>query len=86
LQIGDQTFAFSTTRVIASNTMTEEELVDFETQMTKAVTDTAGFTTVSVSRVGNDIYVKDTEGRIDPDTALNHTVCVDEPPPLPAAI
>jgi flagellin-like hook-associated protein FlgL len=85
LQISDQTFAFSTARAIAANTMTEEELVDFETQMTKAVTDTAGFTNVSVSRVGNDIYVKDAEGRIDPDTSLKHTVCVDEPPPLPAA-
>jgi flagellin len=43
--------------------MTEEELVDFETQMNRAITDTAGFTNVSVTRVGHDIYVRDAEGR-----------------------
>ena len=43
--------------------MTEEELVDFETKMTKAITDTAGYSNVSVSRVGSDIYVRDSEGR-----------------------
>ncbi len=56
-------FTFSTTRAIAGATMTEEELVDFETKMNKAITDTAGYSNVSVSRVGSDIYVRDAEGR-----------------------
>jgi flagellin len=54
---------FSLTRNIAGATMTEEELVDFETKMNKAITDTAGYSNVSVTRVGNDIYVRDAEGR-----------------------
>ncbi len=54
---------FTLTRPIAGASMTEEELVDFETQMTKAITNTAGYANVSVTRVGNDIYVKDAEGR-----------------------
>ena len=61
--IGSTRVAFDTTRSIAGATMTEEELVDFETKMTKAITDTAGLSNVSVSRVGNVIYVKDAEGR-----------------------
>ncbi len=68
-QIGSQRFGFSTTNAlsgtVASTTdqMTEEELVDFETQMNKAITDTNGFQNVSVTRVGNTIYVRDAEGR-----------------------
>ncbi len=58
-----QAFTFTTTRAIAGATMTEEELVDFETQMNKAITDTAGYSNVSVTRVGSDIYVRDAEGR-----------------------
>jgi flagellin len=61
--IGSTRIAFDTTRTIAGAAMTEEELVDFETQMNKAITDTAGLSNVSVSRVGNVIYVKDAEGR-----------------------
>ncbi len=60
---GTQTINFDLTRSIAGATMTEEELVDFETQMTKAITDTAGYSNVSLTRVGNDIYVRDAEGR-----------------------
>jgi flagellin len=60
---GTQTINFDLTRAIAGSTMTEEELVDFETQMNKAITDTTGYTNVSVTRVGNDIYVRDAEGR-----------------------
>ncbi|MEY5028304.1 MAG: hypothetical protein RLZ63_619 [Pseudomonadota bacterium] len=81
LQIGSETFAFSTTRAIAANTMTEDELLDFETQLTKAVTDKPGFGNIAVSRVGEDIYIQDAEGRIDPGTALKHTVCADVAPP-----
>ena len=55
--------------------MTEDELVDFETQLTKAITDRTGYTNVTVSRVGNDVYIKDEEGRIDPNTSLKHRVC-----------
>ena len=58
---GTQTVNFDLTRAIAGSTMTEEELVDFETQMNKAITDTAGYANVSVTRVGNDIYVRDAE-------------------------
>jgi flagellin len=43
--------------------MTEDELVDFETKMNKAITDTNGLQNVSVTRVGATIYVKDAEGR-----------------------
>jgi flagellin len=60
---GTQSINFDLTRAIGGGTMTEEELVDFETQMTKAITDTAGYTNVAVSRVGNTIYVRDAEGR-----------------------
>ena len=61
--VGSTRFSFDTTRAIAGSTMTEEELVDFETQMNKAITDTSGFGNVSVTRVANAIYVKDAEGR-----------------------
>jgi flagellin len=54
---------FTLTRAIAGSTLTEEELVDFETQMNKAITDTSGFSNVSVTRVGSEIYVRDAEGR-----------------------
>jgi flagellin-like hook-associated protein FlgL len=74
-QIDNEIFDFSTSRPIAGNTMTEEELVDFETQLTKAITDRTGYTNVTVSRVGNDVYIKDEEGRIDPNTSLKHRVC-----------
>ena len=60
---GTSTISFSLTRAIAAATMTEDELVDLETKMTKAITDTAGYTNVTVTRVGTDIYVKDAEGR-----------------------
>jgi flagellin len=57
--------SFSLTRPIhaGGTAMTEEELVDFETQLTKAITDNADYQNVSVTRVGNDIYVRDAEGR-----------------------
>jgi len=61
--IGSQNFAFSTTTAIDGSVMTEDELVDFETQMNKAITDTAGFQNVTVTRVANTIYVRDAEGR-----------------------
>jgi flagellin-like hook-associated protein FlgL len=61
--IGSKNFSFSTTRAIAGSAMTEEELVDFETQMNKAITDTSGFANVAVSRVGGTIFVRDQEGR-----------------------
>jgi len=61
--IGSKNFSFSTTRAIAGSAMTEEELVDFETQMNKAITDTSGFANVAVSRVGSTIFVRDQEGR-----------------------
>jgi flagellin len=54
---------FSLTRTVAGATMTEEELVDFETKMTKAITDATGYSNVAVTRVGSDIYVRDAEGR-----------------------
>jgi flagellin len=57
------TITFSTTREIAGSTMTEEELVDFETQLNKAITDTTGYSNVVVTRVGSDIYISDAEGR-----------------------
>ena len=56
-------FTFTLSRSIAGATMTEEELVDFETKMTKAITDTAGYSNISITRVGSDIYVRDAEGR-----------------------
>ncbi len=61
--IGSYNIGFSTTTAIDGATMTEEELVDFETQMNKAITDTAGLSNVSVTRVANTIYVRDAEGR-----------------------
>ncbi len=67
---GTQTISFDLSRPIAGATMTEEELVDFETQITKAITNTAGYSNVSVTRVGNEIYVKDAEGRAISVTAL----------------
>jgi len=60
---GTQTVNFDLSRAIAGATMTEDELVDFETNMAEAITATTGYTNVSVSRVGNDIYVRDEEGR-----------------------
>jgi flagellin len=63
ITIGGTAISFSLTRAIGGTVMTENELVDFETNMTKAVTDTAGFSNVSVTRVGNEIYVRDAEGR-----------------------
>jgi len=59
----DQDFSFTLTRKIAGTTMTEEELVDFETQLTKAITNVDGYQNVSVTRVGFDIYIRDQEGR-----------------------
>jgi flagellin len=78
LKLDGQTINFSASRKIGYNdsgdalldnlgnsvkVMTEEELVDFTTQMKKAITDTEGFSNVSVTRVGQDIYVSDAEGR-----------------------
>jgi flagellin len=60
---GTQTISFDLSRAIAGATMTEQELVDFESKMTEAITATTGYTNVAVTRVGNDIYVKDGEGR-----------------------
>ena len=60
---GTQTISFDMSRAIAGATMTEDELVDFESKMTAAITATTGYTNVSVTRVGNDIYLKDAEGR-----------------------
>ena len=69
--IGSYNIGFSTTTAIDGATMTEEELVDFETKMTKAITDTGGLSNVSVTRVANTIYVRDAEGRpIDSANAL----------------
>jgi flagellin len=67
---GTQTVSFDLSRPIAAATMTEDELVDFETQMTRAITDATGYSNVSVTRVANDIYVKDAEGRSIAVTAL----------------
>ncbi len=61
--IGSYNIGFSTTTAIDGATMTEEELVDFETKMNKAITDTSGLSNVSVTRVANTIYVRDAEGR-----------------------
>jgi flagellin len=61
--IGSHNIGFSTTTAIDGAAMTEDELVDFETQMNKAITDTAGLSNVSVTRVANTIYVRDAEGR-----------------------
>ncbi len=71
ITIGGTAISFSLTRAIGGTVMTEDELVDFETKMTKAITDTPDFSNVAVTRVGSDIYVKDAEGRtINAATAL----------------
>jgi len=59
----DRQISFSLDRPIAAEVMTEEELVDFESAMARAINNTDGFSNVMVSRVGSDIYVKDQEGR-----------------------
>lgn len=66
----DRVINFDLNRPIAAATMTEEELVDFETQLARAINNTDGYSNVSVSRVGNDIFVKDIEGRAMSITAL----------------
>lgn len=60
---GTQLVSFDLDRAIAAATMTEQELVDFENKMAGAITATTGYTNVAVSRVGNEIYVRDGEGR-----------------------
>ena len=60
---GTQYVSFDLDRAIAGATMTEQELVDFENKMAGAITATTGYTNVAVTRVGNDIYVRDGEGR-----------------------
>lgn len=60
---GTQLVSFDLDRAIAGATMTEQELVDFENKMAGAITATTGYTNVTVSRVGNEIYVRDGEGR-----------------------
>jgi flagellin len=62
---GGSAISFSLSRAIHSGgtALTEDELVDFETQMNKAITDNADYSNVAVTRVGNDIYVRDAEGR-----------------------
>ena len=73
---GTTTIEFSLTRAIAGPTMTEEELSDFETQLTRAITETPGYSNVAVRRVGHEIHVQDAEGRsISPSTALSFVVC-----------
>lgn len=66
----DRVINFDLNRPIAAATMTEEELVDFETQLARAINNTDGYSNVSVSRVGHDIYVKDAEGRSMPVMSL----------------
>ncbi len=63
---------FSLTTAVDGTAMTEEELVDFETQLNKAITDTPGYSNVSVTRVGRDIYIRDAEGRSIDTTAFNN--------------
>ncbi len=60
---GTQLVSFDLDRAIAGATMTEQELVDFENKMAGAITATTGYTNVTVSRVGNEIFVRDGEGR-----------------------
>lgn len=60
---GTQLVSFDLDRAIAGATMTEQELVDFENKMAGAITASTGYTNVAVSRVGNEIYVRDGEGR-----------------------
>lgn len=59
----DRVISFNLNRPIAGTTMTEDELVNFETELTRAINNSDGYTNVSVSRVGQDLYVKDAEGR-----------------------
>jgi flagellin len=66
----DQDFSVTLSRAVVGASMTEEELVDLETKLNKAITDIGpnasgdpGFQNVSVTRVGTDIYIKDAEGR-----------------------
>lgn len=60
---GSQLVSFDLDRAIAGATMTEQELVDFENKMAGAITATTGYTNVAVTRVGNEIFVRDGEGR-----------------------
>jgi flagellin len=64
------TISFSIPTAIAGATMTEQELVEFEKSLTTAINGRVsvsaadpGFGNVSINRVGNDIYIKDAEGR-----------------------
>jgi flagellin len=76
--IGGTNIDFSTTLAISGQVMTEEELVDFEKQMTQAITNTNGYSNVSVSRVGNDLFIRDSEGRsISAGTALKYEHCIE---------
>lgn len=59
----NRVISFDVNRPIAGTTMTEDELVEFETELAKAITSTDGYTNVSVSRVGRDIFIEDGEGR-----------------------
>ncbi len=80
---GTTTIEFSLSRPIAGARMTEEELLDFETQMTRAITNTPGYANVSVSRVGNDLFVRDADGRsMQAEGALSYVICA-EAAPLP---
>jgi flagellin len=72
--LNSQTFSFNLTRPVAGAAMTEEELVDFETQLNKAITDTGNYSNVSVTRVGTTIYVKDAEGRAMSATGLTGSI------------
>ncbi len=76
--IGETNIDFSTTRAISGQVMTEEELVDFEKQITQAITNTTGYSNVSVSRVGNDLFIRDSEGRsISAASALKFEQCIE---------
>ncbi len=59
----NRTISFDLNRPIAGTTMVEDELVEFETELARAINNSDGYTNVSVSRVGRDIYIKDAEGR-----------------------
>jgi flagellin len=56
-------FDVTLSKSMSAATMTEDDWVELENKLTKAITDTAGYSNVSVTRVGKDIYVKDSEGR-----------------------
>ncbi len=76
--IGGTNIDFSTTRAISGQVMTEEELVDFEKKITQAITNTTGYSNVSVSRVGNDLFIRDSEGRsISAASALKFEHCIE---------